>query len=55
MKTKIDGIAIKGKTYKVYAKGRWLPAVSGFNINDDINGYAGNIGSSIDAIQIKII
>ena len=53
MKTKIDGIAIKGKTYKVYANGRWLPAVSGFNINDDINGYAGILGYEISGLMIS--
>ena len=41
LKTKIDGITISGKVYKVYSKTRWLPAITGFDINDDDNGYAG--------------
>ena len=53
MKTQIDGIAIQGKTYKVYAKGRWLPAVTGFNINDNDNGYAGVLGYAISGLMIS--
>lgn len=49
----ITAIAIKGKTYRVHTiKDGWLPWVSGYNINDFNNGYAGN-GNIIDAIQIK--
>ena len=49
----ITDIAIKGATYRVHIKGgNWLPWVSGYDINDYWNGYAGN-GSVIDAIQIK--
>ena len=32
----------------------WLPWVSGFDTNNRINGYAGNLGEEITAIQIKI-
>ena len=53
LKNKIDGIAIKGKTYKVYANGRWLPAVSGYNINDDDNGYAGILGYEISGLMVN--
>lgn len=49
----ITGIAIKGAVYRVHIKnGNWLPWVTGYNINDYNNGYAGN-GKEIDAIQIK--
>lgn len=38
--------------YRVHVKGgKWLPWVTGYNINDDNNGYAGN-KKVIDAIQI---
>lgn len=38
--------------YRVHVKGgNWLPWVTGYNINDYNNGYAGN-GKEIDAIQI---
>ena len=53
LKTKIDGIAISGKVYKVYANGRWLPAVTGFDINDDNNGYAGILGYEISGLMIN--
>ena len=51
--SKITDIAINGATYRVHVKGgKWLPWVTGYNINDDTNGYAGN-GKEIDAIEIK--
>ena len=53
LKTKIDGIAISGKVYKVYAKGRWLPAVTGFDITDDNNGYAGVLNYEISGLMIN--
>lgn len=38
--------------YQVHVKGGdWLPAVTGYNINDYNNGYAGN-GEQIDAIRV---
>lgn len=38
--------------YRVHLKGgNWLPFVTGYNINDAINGYAGN-GRPIDAIEV---
>lgn len=38
--------------YQVHVKGgRWLPKVTGYNINDYNNGYAGN-GKVIDAIRV---
>lgn len=38
--------------YRVHVKGgQWLPYVNGYNINNLMNGYAGN-GKPIDAIQI---
>ena len=49
----ITDVAINGAVYRVHIKGgKWLAWVSGYNINDSINGYAGN-GKVIDAIEIK--
>ena len=53
----ISGIAIKvskGKVkYRVHTKGgKWLNWVTGFNIEDDVNGYAGILGVEIDAVQV---
>ena len=46
---KVDKGSIK---YRVHVKGgNWLPWVTGYNINDIKNGYAGN-GCEIDAIQV---
>ena len=52
----ITDVAIKvskGKVkYRVHIKGGdWLPYVTGYNINDYHNGYAGN-GKPIDAIEV---
>lgn len=51
----ITDIAIKvseGKVwYQVHTKSGWLPKVSGYDIDDLENGYAGN-GSKIDAIRV---
>ena len=51
----IDAVAIKGGVkYRVHIKGgSWLPAVSGYNLKDSENGYAGILGKTIDAIAIK--
>lgn len=53
----ISGIAIKvskGKVkYRVHTKGgKWLNWVTGFNLEDDVNGYAGILGVEIDAVQV---
>lgn len=53
----ISGIAIKvskGKVkYRVHTKGgKWLNWVTGFNFEDDVNGYAGILGVEIDAVQV---
>lgn len=55
----IDAVAFRtdtGKTlcYVAHEKSsnRWLPPVTGYDINDSINGYAGNFGREIDAIKI---
>lgn len=49
----IVAVAIKGCSYRVHIKGgKWLPYVTGYNVNDFNNGFAGN-GKIIDAIQIK--
>ena len=51
---KIDGITISGgKSYRVYSKGKWLPAVTGYNINDDDYGYAGVLGNEISGLMIN--
>ena len=52
----IIGVAIrvdKGSIkYRVHVKGKsWLPYVTGYDINDYINGYAGN-NQVIDAIEV---
>ena len=53
----IDGVAIKSDNYKyrvhLLRENRWLPYVDGFDVNDWRNGYAGNLGQVIDAIEIK--
>lgn len=57
----IDAVAMftdTGKTlhYGVHLKKekKWLPYVTGFNINDSGNGYAGIIGKEIDGIRIYL-
>ena len=58
---KIDGIAIKMKSgrkikYRVWLQsGRCLPWVTGYNIKDSKNGYAGNIGQPISCIEIEYL
>ena len=48
----ITAIAIKNAKYRVHIKnGDWLPVVTGYNILDRKNGFAGN-GKEIDALQI---
>ncbi len=52
----IVGVAMKVNKgfikYRVHIEGgKWLPWVTGYNIKDFVNGYAGN-GQVIDAIQI---
>lgn len=38
--------------YRVHVKGKgWLPYVTGYNLKDAVNGYAGN-GREIDAIEV---
>ena len=52
----IDGIAIKTSKYKyqvhLLKSKRWLDYVTGYDTNDWRNGYAGNLGETIDAIRI---
>ena len=57
-KQAISGVAVKvsaGKLcYRVHLlNGDWLPWVDGYDIKDDINGYAGIKGKVIDAIQVE--
>lgn len=48
----IDGVQIKNSTYRVHLnEGKWLAWVS--KVDNTSNGYAGIIGKSIDAVQIK--
>lgn len=54
--TVITDVAIKvtggGVKYRVHIKGgKWLPYVTGYDITDSANGYAGN-GKPIDAIEV---
>ena len=56
----IDAIMIKSSkqlSYRVHLlkQNRWLPWVNGYNITDSVNGYAGNLGSTIDKIQIRVL
>ena len=46
--------AIENSKYRVHIKNKgWLPFVTGYNIKDYINGYAGNSNNDeIDALQI---
>ena len=55
----IDAVAFYTDTGKklCYAaherkSGRWLPTVTGYNMSDSINGYAGNFGREIDAVKV---
>lgn len=53
----ITGVAIKvdkgSIKYRVHIKGKgWLPYVTGYNINDIINGFAGDGENVIDAIEV---
>lgn len=57
----IDAVMFRtdtGKTihYSVHElqSGRWLPEVTGYDINDSKNGYAGNFGREIDAVRIWV-
>lgn len=56
----IDGLMMTtdtGKTihYRVHIKGgSWLPYVTGYSTSDSNNGYAGNLGQEVDAIQIYL-
>ena len=46
------GVTVGSLWYQVHTiDGKWLPKVSGYNINDKKNGYAGN-GTPIDAIRV---
>ena len=57
-KQAVSGVAVKvsaGKLcYRVHLlNGDWLPWVDGYDIKDEINGYAGIKGKVIDAIQVE--
>ena len=57
-KQAISGVAVKASAGKICYRvhllnGDWLPWVSGYDIKDDINGYAGIKGKVIDAIQVE--
>ena len=56
----VDGLMMKtdigAKLYyrvQLRRSGKWLPWVTGYNANDNNNGYAGILGQEIDGIQIK--
>lgn len=53
----IKGIAVKVDSgnvkYRVRTtSGRWYPYVTGYNVNDDQNGYAGDLRNDIDEVEI---
>lgn len=53
----VKSIAIKTDSgsvkYRVHIKnGNWLPYVTGYDINDITNGYAGNNRDDIDAVEV---
>ena len=57
-KQAISAVAVKvsnGKIkYRVHLlNGDWLPWVTGYNIDDDVNGYAGIKGKVIDGLQVE--
>jgi hypothetical protein len=57
----MDGIAAKSKSgrkirYRVWLKnGRCLPWVTGYNIKDSKNGYAGNLGQPLSCLEVEYI
>ena len=60
-KRPIDGLMMKTDignkiNYRVHLRrsGKWLPWVTGYNVNDSNNGYAGILSQEIDAVQIKL-
>lgn len=57
-KQAISGVAVKvsegNLRYRVHLlNGDWLPWVTGYNIDDDVNGYAGIKGKVIDGLQVE--
>lgn len=55
----IIGLALKSNKgsvkYRVHLKGgNWLPYVTGYNWNDEENGYAGDGAKEIDAIEVVL-
>jgi hypothetical protein len=56
----IDCIAMRAEScqlrYRVHiVGGHWLPWVTGFDLADSANGYAGIYGKPIDAVQIDVV
>lgn len=58
-KCAIDGFALKATGFEIQYRvrllkeKRWLPWVDGYDVSDSENGYAGVLGKTIDAIQIR--
>ncbi len=57
-KQAISGVAVKvsegNLRYRVHLlNGDWLPWVDGYDIEDDLNGYAGIKGKVIDGLQVE--
>ena len=57
-KQAISGVAVKvsegNLRYRVHLlNGDWLPWVTGYDIDDDVNGYAGIKGKVIDGLQVE--
>lgn len=58
LKQAISGVAVKvsegNLRYRVHLlNGDWLPWVTGYDIDDDVNGYAGIKGKVIDGLQVE--
>lgn len=57
----IDGVMLKSDTqkvrYRVHLKksGKWLPWVTGYDTQDQNNGFAGILGQEIDGFQAEVI
>ena len=55
----MDCVALRAEDCKVQYRvhtlgGKWLPWVSGYDISDCKDGFAGVYGKPIDALQIRV-
>lgn len=54
---KAVAVKVEGKhvRYRVHTiKGKWYPYVDGYNLNDIVNGFAGDLKNAIDAVEIIV-